>query len=334
MKISVIGGGSWGTSMGILLAKAGRDVVMWGRDPKQMAEMAEHRENRRYLPGATFPESLTVTNSLEEALVCPVVMLAIPLQSYRKFLTDNHDHFSDQELILLSKGMEIDTQMLPTQIVCSVLGASWEEQTFMLSGPSFAKEVAEFKATTVVLAGKNAPRLAELQKLMMCPTFRVYNNADVMGVEIAGALKNVMAIASGIAQAKDLGHNAMAALITRGLVEIARLGESLGAQRETFAGLAGMGDLILTCTGGLSRNLRVGIALGQGKSLDQILSELGMVAEGVHTCRAATSMAKERHIELPITEVVHAILYEGVSPEQGLRELMTRSPKWESTNKP
>ncbi|MCB1053121.1 MAG: NAD(P)-dependent glycerol-3-phosphate dehydrogenase [Acidobacteria bacterium] len=329
--LGVIGGGSWGTAMAIVLAQKGLKVDLWVREADRAERMQTDRVNRKYLAKNPLPESIRVTHRLSDVFRNRTLLLAIPLQAYRAFLKENAHHLrDDHDLILLSKGMELGTHLLPTEIVVSVLGEAWRQRAFMLSGPSFAQEVADLKPTTIVLAGKQPKRMQVLQSLLMGPTFRIYNNSDVIGVELAGALKNVMAIASGIAWGKELGHNTMAGLITRGLAEIARLGAELGAERETFAGLAGMGDLILTCTGGLSRNLRVGMALAKNQSLDQILSDLGMVAEGVHTCRSAYEMGQARGVDLPITNVVYAILYEGITPDEGLYQLMTRSPKWEN----
>jgi glycerol-3-phosphate dehydrogenase (NAD(P)+) len=333
--IGVLGGGSWGSAIALMLARKNQPVLLWLRDAERAEEMARKRMLLRYLPGRSLPESIQVTSRLEEALEASTLLLTVPLQAYRSTLmtlaTSLKQH---HELVLLSKGMEVGTLLLPTEIVCSCLGEAWRLRCFTLSGPSFAEEVADGKPTTVVLAGLNHQRLKELQKLLMSDSFRIYGNDDVLGVELAGALKNVMAIAAGIVWGRELGYNALAALITRGLAEIARMGACLGARPETFAGLAGMGDLILTCTGGLSRNLRVGLGLAKNQSLPEIMASLGMVAEGVHTCKSAVAMAEARGVDMPIVQTVGDILYAGLSPQEGLHRLMTRSPKWESTQPP
>ncbi|CAM2066216.1 Glycerol-3-phosphate dehydrogenase [NAD(P)+] [Sulfidibacter corallicola] len=331
MKFGVLGGGSWGTALAILWAKHGHHVDLWVRNPDHAAKFREAGANTRYLPDYPFPERLNVTDDLEHAVHDnDLLVIAVPLQAYRSFL----GHIApmlrpDHNLILTSKGVELNTSYLPQQIVDDVLGEDWGPRSFTLSGPSFAKEVAMDKPTVVVLAGMVDASLLKLQEELTTPTFRMYNNHDVLGVELCGALKNVIAIASGMVIGLDLGNNSMAGLITRGLTEISRLGAAMGAERETFAGLAGMGDLILTCTGSLSRNLRVGQSIARGNSLEKTLDDLGMVAEGVHTCRSARKLAKDHGVELPISEVVYRILYEGLTPPEGLRLLMTRSLKSE-----
>lgn len=335
MKLAILGGGSWGTALAILWARHKHEVHLWARNPADVAAFTQAGANTKYLPEAPFPEALTVVGDLEQTIRAhDLLVLSIPLQAYRPFLQQVQPWLNARHrMILTSKGIELGTGMLPQEIVEDVLGAEWSQRAYTLSGPSFAKEVAADKPTTVVLAGPEDDALAALQEALTTPSFRLYRNHDVMGVEICGALKNVIAIASGMVRGLDLGNNTMAGLITRGLHEISRYGVRLGAERETFAGLAGMGDLILTCTGGLSRNLRVGMGLASGKPLEQVLQELGMVAEGVHTCKSVRSKAHELQVELPITEVVYHILYEGLTPQEGLRRLMTRSLKAEVRRK-
>ena len=332
MQLGILGGGSWGTALALLWAANGHRVKLWVRDPEQALRFREERRNTKYLPDFPFPDDLQVTTLLEETVEsCSVLCLAVPLQAYRPFLKKLQVSLrEDHRLVLLSKGIELGTQRLPHQIVHEVLGPRWGNRQFTLSGPSFAREVAAGLPTTVVLAGNQVERLKVLQTELNCPSFRMYRNVDVLGVELCGALKNVIAIASGIVEGLGLGRNTMAGLITRGLAEITRLGERLGARRETFSGLAGMGDLILTCTGSLSRNLTVGLGLGRGRSLDAVLANLGMVAEGVHTARSAYELALGVGIEMPISNVVYRILYEGLSPSQALKNLMSRSLKEES----
>ncbi len=331
MKLGIFGGGSWGTALAILWARHDHPVTLWMRNRESAQRFRTEKRNTRYLPDIRFPEKLEVETDLVGTIrECELVCLAVPLQAYRGFLNQIKQHLTARhQLIILSKGIELDTHFLPSQIVRDMLGRDWDSRTFTLSGPSFAKEVAQDKPTTVVLAGNDPDRLKDLQAVLNCPTFRMYRNRDVIGVELAAALKNVVAIASGMSQGLELGHNTIAGLITRGLAEIGRLGVALGADRDTFAGLAGMGDLILTCTGSLSRNLQVGRALARGHSLESALERLGMVAEGVYTCRSAFQLGKELAVDLPITNVIHAILYEGLSPLDALNRLMSRSLKAE-----
>lgn len=330
MELGIIGGGSWGTALAVLWSGVCDRVDLWLRNPADAAAMQKTRQPVKFLTDIRLPDNLNITSDLKSVTERNALIgMAIPLPAYRSFLNEHRDLFRDQELILLSKGIEVDSLMFPTQIVDDVLGETWHDRTFVLSGPSFAREVAQGKPTTVVITGNNSERLVSLREALATPRFRLYSNSDVLGVEIAGAMKNVIAIASGMTLGMDFGSNTMAGLITRGLAEIARLGECMGAQRETFAGLAGMGDLILTCTGRLSRNLTVGIKLAEGLGLDQVLEDLGMVAEGVKTTRAAKQLSEKVGVELPITNVVHAILYEGWTPQQGMHALMTRSLKAE-----
>lgn len=332
MKFGVLGAGSWGTALAILWSRHGHDVELWARDEEHVRLCQQNRENGRYLPGHPFPPKLQATHDLEAIITGnDLLCIALPLQAYRQFFNE-HKHLltPDHKLVLLSKGIELNTLLLPHQIIADMLGEPWDKQTFALSGPSFAKEVAQDKPTTVVLAGPESPTLVKLQETFNCPTFRTYRTQDLIGVELGGALKNVIAIAAGMVRGLDLGHNAMAGLITRGLSEIARMGMALGAKRQTFAGLSGMGDLVLTCNGDLSRNLRVGMGLAKGMTLQQILIDLGMIAEGVKTSKSAYDLSKKYGVEMPITTCVYRILNEGLDPLTALRQLMSRSLKSES----
>lgn len=330
MKLGILGGGSWGTALAIHWARHGRAVDLWLRNPEDVQTYRREGRNTRYLPDIPFPEGLNLHHSIAKTLENDVIGIAVPLQAYRRFLLEHKDLFEPRhKLILLSKGIELQTHLLPGDIVAQTLGEDYRHRCFTLSGPSFAMEVAQDRPTTVVLAGHDSAQLQALQELLNTPRFRMYRNDDVVGVELCGALKNVIAIAAGMVTGMDLGANTLAGLITRGLAEISRLGVALDAKRETFAGLAGMGDLILTCNGKLSRNLRVGMALAKGHSLDHILNELGMVAEGVHTSMSAHQLSKKLNVELPITNVVHAILYESLTPHLALHSLMTRDLKSE-----
>ncbi len=331
MKLGILGGGSWGTALALLWAQKGHEVELWVRNPENAKQFREANCNTKYLPDSPFPDTLNISSNLEATIQrSQLIGIAIPLQVYREVLGSVRSEFkSYQKLITLSKGIELKTHQLPSQIVLETLGTSFRKQIFTLSGPSFAKEVAEGKPTTVVLAGHHMEQLEILQTALNCPTFRMYRNDDVVGVELAAALKNVIAIASGLAKGLNLGHNTIAGLITRGLYEMSKLGTSLGANPTTFSGLAGMGDLILTCTGTLSRNLKVGMELAKGRSLEEALASLGMIAEGVKTCRAAYQLGKMQDVELPIISAVYHILYEGLSPQKALQALMSRSLKAE-----
>lgn len=332
MQLGILGGGSWGTALAILWARYDHQVTLWVRNGRDATRFSDERRNTKYLPDFLFPENLAISADLAAvAKANKVLGVAVPLQAYRTFLEDLKPHLSpEHRLILLSKGIELNTLSLPTAIVTEVLGADWAHRTYALSGPSFAREVAEDKPTTVVLAGPDSPELQLLQETLNAPTFRMYRTEDVVGVELGGALKNVIAIASGMVRGLGLGHNTTAGLITRGLAEITRVGMAMGAQAETFSGLAGIGDLILTCTGALSRNFRVGKSLAEGHTLEQTMERLGMVAEGVHTCRAARDLGIRVGVEMPLTEVVYEILYEQLPPRKALHQLMTRRLKAEA----
>jgi len=330
MKMAILGGGSWGTALAVLWSRNGHQVDLWVRDKALAQQFQAEGRNTKYLSDIPFPAGLTVTTDLAATMARnKVLVLAVPLQAYREFLAAMATHLQDHCLILVSKGIELGTLLLPSQIVTDVLGESFIDRTFALSGPSFAREVAEDKPTTVVLAGREGPLLMKFQNAFNCPRFRMYRNADIIGVELCGALKNVIAIAAGMVTGMGWGDNTLAGLITRGLSEISRLGVALGARPETFAGLAGMGDLILTCNGKQSRNLQVGMALARGLSLEQALSNLGMVAEGVHTTKSAFQLSQSLGVELPITTMVYRILYEGLTPRLALEKLMARSLKAE-----
>ncbi len=331
MRTGILGAGSWGTALAILWSRQGQPVVLWGRDAQKMTQYRQAGCNTRYLPETPFPDKLALTDDFEETVAQSTLLaLAVPLQTYRRVLTRLRPHLrDDHRLLLLSKGIELETHMLPSEIVRDVLGEPWADRAFTLAGPSFAREVAEDMPTTVVISGRREEDLTLLQGELNGPRFRLYRNLDLVGVEISAGLKNVIAIASGLVKGLDLGDNAQAGLITRGLAEITRLGVKLGARGETFAGLAGMGDLILTCTGKLSRNLRVGLELAKGKTVEKILEDLGMVAEGVHTCRSAVQLSAAAGVELPIAEAVNQIIYQKMSPQKAVHMLLSRSLKEE-----
>ena len=328
MKIAVIGGGSWGTTLADLLAKKGEDARLWVREQAVMNEIRTTHENSWYLPGRKLSENLVV--STDAAAVSDGVrhfIYAVPCQfirqAYQRFLK----HFPKNTVVICaSKGIELDTLMTMSQ-VCEDELCAIKPKFAMLSGPTFAYEVIREMPTAVTLACKDKKTGKEIQEALSTPYFRAYTASDVRGVELGGAIKNIVAIAAGVSDGLGFGANARAALITRGLHEMSRLGKAMGGERQTFMGLSGMGDLVLTCTGDLSRNRQVGLRLASGQKLLDILGEMKMVAEGVKTTEAVHSLRAKLGVEMPITEQVYAILYENKEPSQAVRELMTRTLK-------
>jgi glycerol-3-phosphate dehydrogenase (NAD(P)+) len=325
-KVCVLGAGSWGTALANLLAKKDYDVSVWSFESDVTDSINARHENEKYLKGIALSTRLHATSSIEDAVSNANLIVSVtPAQHVRKVLEQAAPSIATNALLVnASKGIETTTLKTMAQVVEDVLP---NIQAAYLSGPSFALEVAREQPTAVAIASHDRGCAEAAQQHFQSPYFRVYTNSDVVGVELGGSLKNVMAIAAGMVNGLGLGHNTLAALITRGLAEMARLGVALGANPLTFSGLAGMGDLILTCTGDLSRNRSVGIALGQGKSIDEILSGMFMVAEGVETTRAAHGLAKKTGIEMPIVEQVHAVLFEGKKAAAALEALMLREPK-------
>ena len=328
MKIAVLGGGSWGTTLADLLAKKGHEARLWVREQAVMAEIRTTRENSWYLPGRKLSQRLDV--STDPAAVSEGArhfIFAVPSQfirnAYQRFLKYLP---KSPVIICASKGIELDTLMTMSQ-VCEDALASLKPRFAMLSGPSFAYEVIREMPTAVTLACKDKKAGKEVQEALSTPYFRVYTASDVHGVELGGAIKNIIAIAAGVADGLGFGGNARAALITRGLHEMSRLGKAMGGERQTFMGLSGMGDLVLTCTGDLSRNRQVGLRLAKGQKLLDILAEMKMVAEGVKTTEAVHTLREKAGIEMPITEQVYAILYKDKDPSQAVHDLMTRTLK-------
>ncbi|MGI4843017.1 MAG: NAD(P)H-dependent glycerol-3-phosphate dehydrogenase [Janthinobacterium lividum] len=331
-KITVLGAGAWGTAVAIALA-ARHDVLLWGRNPEQMAQTQAARENLHYLPGYPLPSSLRVSADFEAALAhvakasadeAPLLILACPVAGLRPLLGQLKGR-AMPNVVWLCKGFEAGTGLLPHQVAAEVLGDSVPAAA--LSGPSFAQEVARALPCALTVASASASLRERVVAAAHADNMRVYACDDMVGVEVGGAVKNVMAIATGVSDGLNLGLNARAALITRGLAEITRLGVHLGAQAGTFMGLAGMGDLILTCTGDLSRNRRVGLALAQGKQLDTIVAELGHVAEGVPCAKAVRELSRRLGVEMPITEAVAAVLFDGVSATEMAQRLLARDPR-------
>lgn len=329
-RIAVIGAGAWGTALAMVLARGQRhEVSLWAYEKEVCESIRARRMNELFLPGFILPESIAVTNSLPTALHgAQIALTVMPSHHVRRLFEQMRPALPDSiTIVSATKGIENKTNKRMTEIVTDVSGIS---RLAALSGPSFAKEVARGDPTAVTVASASQDVAAHIQREFSDPAFRVYTSDDVTGVELGGALKNVIAIAAGIVEGLNLGHNSAAALITRGLAEITRLAVACGARRETLSGLSGMGDLVLTCTGGLSRNRTVGVQLGQGHKLADIMAGMhGMVAEGVLTTDAALGLARQHGIEMPITEQVHLILHEEKSPKDAIRELMNRPGKEE-----
>ena len=331
-KVSIIGAGSFGTALSVVLGHGGFSVTLWARENDVVEKINSERKNPDYISDVKLPDSVSATNSLEVALdSAEILLFATPTHALRSVATNVKPFISGQEIIVtVSKGIEKDTFMTPTQILVSVFdGVILEDQIGVLSGPSHAEEVSKFKPTTVVAAAYSKRVARIIQETFMTPMFRVYLNQDIIGVEIGAALKNIMAIAAGIADGADMGDNAKAALITRGLHEMKRMGVAMGASQDTFSGLTGLGDLIVTCTSEHSRNRYVGYNIGQGKKLDEIITGMNMVAEGVKTTDSVNQWAEKNSIEMPITRAVHKVLFENMDPTDALIELMTRNPKEE-----
>lgn len=328
MKACVIGGGSWGSAFSLYLGRQGFPTRLWIREPEIVLAARRDRENPVFLPGFAFPDEVTIHDEIGEAMPgADAVFIAVPSPYFRRILGQAAGHLRPGQMVVsLTKGIEKSTLKRMTEVMAEVLGPS-SPPLLVLSGPSFALEVAQGHPTALVLASADADASLRLQKKLSGPRLRVYTSRDVAGIELAGALKNVIAIAAGISDALHLGHNSRASLLTRGLAEIGRLGLRLGAQPSTFAGLAGMGDLVLTCTGHLSRNRRVGLDLGAGRRLADIVAEMRMVAEGIPTTVSAYHLARREGVEVPIIEQVYAMLYRRKDPGRALSDLMSRQLK-------
>ena len=322
----VIGAGSWGTTLADLLARQGVSTTIWAREAGIVESVSRKRENTLFLPGVRLSDDLVATGALDEHISgVDVVVSAVPTQFLRGVIAPMADRFhAGQTLVTVSKGIEVDTLMTPAEIYQEVVGGEVAAGITALSGPSFAREVAAEHPTAVVAASADPDQARFVRDLFATPAFRVYSSDDVLSVELGGALKNVIAISAGIVEGLRFGSNTIAALITRGLAEITRLGVARGGHALTFAGLSGMGDLVLTCTGPLSRNRAVGEQLGRGKRLAEILDGMEMVAEGVRTTQAARTLGNQLGVDLPIVEQVYQVLYEEKDPRAATQELMTR----------
>lgn len=325
-RVTVIGDGGWGTALAVLLRGYGHRVTVWGPFPDYLAEVSARRENVRFLPGIALPADLRwEPDRARAARDAEAVILAIPSAFFGDVVRSFAGLIAPTALVIsVTKGLDRTTHRRMTEVAGELLGRG---DLCALSGPSFAEEVARGLPTAVVAASRSAAAAAAAQSLLNGPVFRVYTSDDVIGVELGGALKNVIAIAAGVSDGLGFGHNTKAALATRGLAEMTRLGRALGARAETFAGLSGLGDLLLTCTGRLSRNRAVGERIGRGESLASILSGMHQVAEGVVNCANARALAADAGVRMPIADAVHAILHEGRRPLDVVRELMARDPR-------
>jgi glycerol-3-phosphate dehydrogenase (NAD(P)+) len=335
-EIAIIGAGAWGTALSIVLGRKGtHNVRLWAYEKEVCESIASRRMNLLFLPDERIPESVSPTSSLPAALGgAEIVVSVMPSHHCRRLFQSMRPHLRpDMLFVSATKGIEEGSLLRMTEIVGQVVNGSggFPVRVGALSGPSFAKEVARGDPTAVAIASQDRELARIVQSEFSDPNFRVYTNDDVVGVELGGSLKNIIAIAAGICDGLGLGHNSVAALITRGLAEMTRLVVACGGRQETMAGLAGLGDLVLTCTGGLSRNRSVGVELGRGRKLPEIIAGMhGMVAEGVLTTNAAVGLAQARGIEMPITEQMYAILHNGKVPREAIYELMTRSTKSET----
>ncbi len=331
MQCAVIGAGSFGTCLAMQLGRLGHEVTLWDHRAQRAARTQASRHNEDYLPGLTLPEAVTVTSDLAQALRGKrLVVAVVPSQSMREVFEQAAELLDPSAIVCsAAKGVEMGTCCTMSEVLQQVLPRALHDRICALSGPSFATEVAQDLPTAVVVAGHDEIATHRVAAAFHGSNFRVYHSDDVVGVEVAAAIKNVMAIACGISDGMGLGLNARAAIITRGLAEITRLGVAKGADPLTFAGLAGMGDLVLTCTGDLSRNRRVGLALGQGRTLEEAVAELGQVAEGVKTTKSAYNLSSRIDIEMPITSEIYRILYEDKPARQAMTDLLARRRKAE-----
>ncbi|MFO8058546.1 MAG: NAD(P)H-dependent glycerol-3-phosphate dehydrogenase [bacterium] len=331
MQVSVIGGGAWGTALAQVCAGNGHQVIMWVYEPEVAASLNEKHENEEFLPGVSLSESISATNDLEKALSGSEMVISVsPSHVVRQVMSEASPYIpKDAIMVSASKGIEKDSLLTMTGVIQEVVPAEVSRNIVALSGPSFAKEVAAGVPTALAAASYDIRVAEQVQYALSNETFRVYSQTDVMGVELGGAVKNPVAIAVGIADGMGLGLNTRAAIITRGLAEIARLGVRMGANPMTFAGLAGLGDLVLTCTGDLSRNRQVGLKIGQGMTLNEILDKTRSVAEGVKNAVTVYKLSQKMEVTMPIIEQIHLVLYAEKSPKMAVRDLMTRKLKSE-----
>jgi glycerol-3-phosphate dehydrogenase (NAD(P)+) len=329
-KISVLGAGSWGTALAILIAKNGFEVLLWGHDKSHIDDLAKERKNQRYLPGQTLPEGISVSPDLKKAAeFSNLILLAVPSHAFKRTLVDLKPHVNVNEIKIAwaTKGFNPENGALLHQVVAEVFSA--DTPAAILSGPTFAGEVVSNFPTAITVASSKMEFASQIAEILHSDRFRPYTSTDIIGVEVGGAVKNVLAIAAGVADGLGFGANTRAALITRGLNEIMRLGVCLGGKQETFMGLAGLGDLVLTCTDNQSRNRRFGLALGQGKKMGEIIREIGQEIEGIGTAKETYLLAKRYKIEMPIIEQTYKVLYENLNPLSAVKNLLAREQKAE-----
>lgn len=326
IPIAIVGGGGWGTALAITMARLERDVRLWVYEPYLVETMIATGENPIYLPSVRIPPSVRVSNSVEEVLAgVRIVILAVPSHVYRQVFSHILPLLNgDMWFVSATKGIENETLMRMSEVIADVARPRFVPCVAAISGPTFALEVARGEPTALVVASPDESLRLYLQRELSAPRFRLYTNPDLIGVEISAAVKNIIAIAAGVVEGLGLGSNPAAALITRGLAEMTRLVVACGGRRETLSGLAGLGDLVLTAYGSLSRNRRVGVALGQGKNIDDVLSSTRMVAEGVKTAKSTVALARKLDVEMPIAEKMYAVLYEGLKPQDAIDDLMER----------
>ena len=327
-KVACIGAGSWGTTVAALIAQNGHEVVLWCRRPELAEQINELRINDSYLPGIRLPDNLRATSDVDEAMSgAAICVMGVPSHGWRDVLVTIEKQLNDVDaLVSLTKGLEVDTNLRMSELVREVCPGLPAERFAMLAGPNIAKEIARKMPAATAIACADEKVAEFLQDVIHQPYFRVYTNTDVVGSELGGAIKNIVAIAAGIADTMGFGDNAMAALMTRGLAELTRLGTRLGGQPLTFAGLAGMGDMIVTCISKYSRNRRVGKELGKGRRIDDVIAEMNMVAEGVKTSKPILELGREADAWMPITEGVVSVLYEGKTPDEMVTDILSRAP--------
>lgn len=327
-KMCILGTGSWGSALGLVLSKKGYNVNMWTLKEEQANKINKTRENTDYLPGVLFPNNMVITTNLEEAIVdSKIIVLAVPSQAIRGICTKIKPFVKDNQILVdVAKGLEKGSGLRLSEVCKEELP---NNPYVTLSGPSHAEEVSRDIPTTVVVASENLEVAQNVQDIFMSPKFRVYTNPDIVGVELGGALKNIIAFGAGICDGLGFGDNAKAALMTRGIREIGRLGAAMGASPSTFSGLSGIGDLIVTCTSMHSRNRRAGILIGQGKSLDETLKEVKMVVEGITATEVAYEVSKKLNVDMPITNAIYSVLYKNENPNEVVIDLMMRNKKHE-----
>ena len=327
-KIAVVGAGSWGTALAVMLEQDGHDVTMWARNIEAVENMKKTRENKQYLPGVILGENIEITSDAKKAISeKEIIISAVPSRAVRETMTKFADLFQKNAIIVnVAKGLEQTSLLRLSEVIKQCVPHC---HACVLSGPSHAEEVGRCIPTACVIATEENDIAKMIQKEFMNPNFRLYTNHDVIGVEIGAALKNIMALAAGMSDGLGFGDNTKAALMTRGMTEMTRLGIAMGGKAETFAGLSGIGDLIVTCTSMHSRNRRAGILLGQGKSLGETLAEVKMVVEGINTVQAACELAKKYHVSMPITEEINQVLFYGKNVREAVLQLMTRDGKAE-----